>query len=61
MYDELVDLGERARVEKEVDPLARGLLSGFVLAADALVAPAQLGRGVTPMQFLEALLEGHRG
>jgi hypothetical protein len=32
-----------------------------VLAANALLSPAQLGRGVTTMQLLESLLEGHYG
>jgi hypothetical protein len=32
-----------------------------VLTANALVAPAQFGLGVTAMQLFETLLEGHRG
>ena len=41
--DELVDLLERAGIEQEVDALARGQLAGLVLAAQALLAAAQLG------------------
>ena len=43
MRDELVELFERARIEQEIDPLARGQLAGLVLAAQPLLAAALLG------------------
>ena len=49
--DELVELDEAARVEQQVDALARGQLAGLVLALDALGAAA--GRRL-PLQRLQA-------
>ena len=43
VHHQLVHLGERALVEEELEALAGGLLSGLVLALDALRAPAQVG------------------
>ena len=56
---ELVDLEEGAGIEQQLEPLARGLLAGLVLAPDAVLAAAQLGLGVTPMELGEAVLGGH--
>ena len=58
VHDELVELGERAGVEEELEPLARRLLARLVLAANALLAAAQLGLGVAAAQLFEALLAG---
>ena len=41
--DELVELLERAGIEQQLDPLARGQLAGVVLALEALLAAAELG------------------
>jgi hypothetical protein len=41
--DELVDLLERPGIEEQVDPLAGGELAGLVLAAEPILAAAQLG------------------
>src|SRR5439155_15716697 len=60
MDDEAIDLGERALVAQELDALAGGLLPGLVLAADALIASGQLGFGLTAVQLVETLLEGHQ-
>jgi hypothetical protein len=57
---ELVDLDERAGVEQELEPLARGLLAGLVLAANALGAAGELGRRVAPTQLLEAVMTRHQ-
>jgi hypothetical protein len=43
MRDELVEFFESARIEKQVDPLARGQLSGIMLPAQTLFAAAELG------------------
>src|SRR5207244_3887629 len=52
--DELVDLHERPGVQQEREPLARGLLAGLVLAADALVTAGGVGLHVTSLRLLEA-------
>jgi hypothetical protein len=41
--DELVDLFERAGVEQQIDPLARGELAGGVLFVEPVLAAAELG------------------
>ena len=56
VHDELVDLHEGARVEQEVEPLARGPLPGLVLAADALLAPGELCLSVAPPKLVELIL-----
>jgi len=43
MRDELVELFERARIEQQIDPFARGQLAGVVLPAQPLLAAAELG------------------
>src|SRR4029077_11905775 len=43
MGDQLVDLLERAGIEQELDPLARGQLAGRVLLRQATRAAAKLG------------------
>ena len=43
MGDELVELLERAGIEQQLDPLARGELAGRVLALEPLLAAAELG------------------
>jgi len=43
MRDELVELLEGARIEQQVDPFARGQLAGVVLAAQPVLAAAELG------------------
>ena len=57
MRDELVDLLERAGVEQQVDALARRQLAGLVLAAQALLAAAQLGEA---LEVGETLGRSHR-
>ena len=42
MGHQLVELLERAGIEEELDPLARGELPGFMLALLAVFAPAEL-------------------
>ena len=46
------ELGERARVDEEVDPLARGELAGRVLALDALRAATQARGGAALAQVV---------
>src|SRR4030095_4533475 len=50
--DEPVHLLKRARIEQQVDPLARRELAGFVLAAAAIVTAAQLR---APLEIFEML------
>ncbi len=57
--DEAVELQEGGGIEQELQPLARRLLAGLVLAADPLLAPAELGVAVAAPQLLEALVGGH--
>src|SRR5262249_38322922 len=57
--DEPIELRERALVEEELEPLARGLLAGLVLAPDSLGSSRQLGREVAAAELVESLLEGH--
>ena len=59
--DELVHLHEGPGVQQELEPLARSLLAGLVLAASALLAPGQLGLCVAAAQFVEAILVRHQG
>jgi hypothetical protein len=51
--DELVDLVERARIEEEIDPLARGELAGLVVAAQPIRAAAKLR---APLEVVEVLV-----
>ena len=57
---EPVDLDERAGIEQQLEPLARGLLPRLVLAAHALLAAAQLRLGVPSAQLLEGFVGAHR-
>jgi len=43
MRDELVDFLERARIEKQLDPLARGQAAAGALLVETLLAAAELG------------------
>ncbi len=56
---ELVQLHERARVEEQVDPLARGQLAGLVLPGDPLLAAALLGLCVELVQACAARIGVH--
>ena len=58
--DELVDLHERPGVQQQLEPLARRLLAGLVLAADSLVTAGELGLHVTASQILESLVARHQ-
>ena len=51
--DELVDLLERAGVEEQLDALAGRQLAAVVLALDALLAAAELGAVLQPVQDLQ--------
>ena len=55
----LVDLDEGAGIEQQLEPLARRLLAGLVLAANPLLAAAELGLGVASTQLLETIRSGH--
>ena len=57
--DEAVQLGERALVEEDLEPLARRLLPRLVLPLDALGPAGRLGGLVATVEFLEAILERH--
>ena len=46
VHDQLVELLEAARIEQQFHPLARGELARVVLAAETLVAAAQLGAAI---------------
>src|SRR5206468_13080767 len=61
MDDELVDFQEGSGIEQNLEPFARGLLAGFVLATDALVSAGQLGLCVSAMELVEAILMRHQG
>ena len=50
MNDMLIELLERAFVEQEVDPLARGHLAGGVLPRDALCTAARFRAPLTLAQ-----------
>ena len=60
MHDELVDLGEGAGIEEELEAFARGLLACFVLTPNPLFATGQLGLRMTARELVEALVQGHR-
>ena len=51
--DELVELLERAGIEQQLDPLARGQLAGGVLRVEPLLAAAELG---APLEVREDLV-----
>jgi hypothetical protein len=51
--DELVDLLERAGIEQQVDPLARGQLAGLVLLAQAGLAAAEFGAALELLEMLQ--------
>ena len=55
VLDELVDLFERAFVEKEFDAFARGEFAFAVLAFAAFGAPAFFSGGVTAAEFFETI------
>jgi len=61
MGDETVELDERARIEEEVDPLARGELSRLVLLLDPLGAAADERLGVHRIEPFEVRRGGPRG
>ena len=52
MRDELVDFFERAGVEQQLDPLARGQSAAGVLLVEPLLAAAELG---APLEVREDL------
>ena len=54
------ELGERAFVDQQVEPLARGELVLRVLAGDPLLAAAELGLGAALVQVLDERAQ-HRG
>ena len=56
MDHEPVDLGERTCVEKDLEPLARGLLAGLVLTTDPFLTAGQLGFRASATQLVEAIL-----
>jgi len=58
VLDEHVELLERALVEQQVDPLARGQLALGVLAGDPLLAAAQPGARAPLLELLEDVLHG---
>jgi hypothetical protein len=39
VHDEAIELDERARIEQQIDALARGELAGLVLLGDAAPRP----------------------
>src|SRR6185437_4180794 len=51
MFDEHVELLERAGIEEEFEALARGELAAGVLGVDALLATAELGGGAAFFEF----------
>ena len=57
MGDELVDLLERAGIEQQLDPLARGQLAGRVLPLEPIGAAAELG---APLEVGEDIVGLHR-
>ena len=60
VHDEAVELDERAFVEQQVEPLARGELALFVLRLEARLAAALLRLGAPPLEQLELFSHGHR-
>ena len=58
VLDEHVELLERALVEQELDPLARGELAALVLRLDARLAAAGAGLGAALFQLVEDVLHG---
>jgi hypothetical protein len=54
---EAVVLAERARVEQQLDALARGELALLVLLVDARLPAAELGAGDPLFQELDLLLD----
>jgi hypothetical protein len=57
---EAIVLAERARIDQQLDPLARGELALLVLSIDTLLPTAELGLGTELVKTLELLLEGQR-
>ena len=57
--DELVELGEAALVEQQLDPLPRRLLAGRVLSLDPLRPTAELRGLVASAELLEAIAQVH--
>ena len=52
---------ERGRIEKKIEPLARGQLAAGVLSVDALLAAAQPAELFEALEFAGLLVDGHRG
>jgi predicted Zn-dependent protease len=55
MRYEGIDLDERSRIEQQIDPLTRRQLAGSMLALDALLAAATLGRRESPRKLFDPL------
>ena len=53
VFDEHVELLERALVEQQLDALARGQLAAGVLRLDALLAAAELGAGAPLLKGIQ--------
>jgi hypothetical protein len=60
MGDEAIDLDEAARVEQQVEPLARGELAGRVLLLDTNFAAALEGLGVERLELRDGIQFGRR-
>ncbi len=58
MFDEHVELLERAGIEQEFQALARRELALLVLGIDAGLATAELGGGATFFEFEEDVFHG---
>ena len=58
VFDEGVEFLERAFVEQDLEPLARGQLAAGVLGLDALLAAAHMGRGAAPFELADDVVHG---
>src|SRR5262249_3157811 len=56
VFDEHVELFERALVEQQLEPLARGELAALVLRLDAVLAAAHARMRPPPLEFFENVL-----
>jgi hypothetical protein len=54
---EPIEFGERAGIEQQLDPLARGQPSGGVLPIDSLRAARNLRTGVVLVELFDLVLE----
>ena len=62
MGDEAIELDEAPFIEEQIEPLAGGELSLFVLLGDAVRSPALLGERLAMMEVVEKLPGvGHSG